>query len=773
MASEHSSHTQHSQSDRHAQGCPPEGAPIFLLPDEQRAYDAIVKDYKVLKVPDYFIDEWVPLLNAAEGWLALAFRQLAFVVRSKESVGAMPARATLRDLAKWSGLTFQHVGKVLKRAEHLHWFVRRQDGAALGEHPGSRSIAPTYLVRIEVPLTPSDQTRLDSYLQDNLPGDDEGWLRLLHRAISAKKASLPDGCKLPQEPKTIEDIVRELRAPSEQLSTELELACVELHNRWVTTNFRQVTHYFIKRFLPELTPSLAFLIVWARKHAQREDTQYPTGELRPSGWSSLAQPVGVAPYTVSRWLSDQASYPYSSMFFTAIHEMWAGEGEVDDINDASVLVSGTSVVVDPTTEIDEPIYMGDRIAFSALKALDAPDDSALVARRIRPLQETRGTDVLQKDGLLLQVRISEPIHPEDLERYERLRSSQDTKAVSRGLTRSDKLFTNGDNQPTKDDDIETQSDKPISELDRAPAKSDLSSTEGDASATESDIPPTDGDALRDSIRHLQDSNLQKETDKRLLQEHNVSQSTGSQHSRFSHAAVAVSSSWDVSQILIEGAIKRSDRKMIESRWEELRDTFVAWLLWSLATKTIEAPVLHAVSKVKAAEPPPGAFLELARIPGEKLWSWLRRDAYSIPRDHYDAVRLLRGREADQALLRLGFNPPELVAGEGELGVSGDELMGAAPEMEGKGDGCDTVIAGRTAREVWAAALGQLQAEIPRAAFDTWLRDAELVRYRQGVFEAGVRNAYARDWLDDRLSSTINRVLMGITGKTASVKFVVE
>jgi chromosomal replication initiator protein len=75
-------------------------------------------------------------------------------------------------------------------------------------------------------------------------------------------------------------------------------------------------------------------------------------------------------------------------------------------------------------------------------------------------------------------------------------------------------------------------------------------------------------------------------------------------------------------------------------------------------------------------------------------------------------------------------------------------------------------------QLWQAALGQLQLEMPRAAFDTWVRDAELLTYEDGAFVIGVRNAYARDWLEDRLLSTVKRVLTGILGRTVEVRFVV-
>lgn len=77
-----------------------------------------------------------------------------------------------------------------------------------------------------------------------------------------------------------------------------------------------------------------------------------------------------------------------------------------------------------------------------------------------------------------------------------------------------------------------------------------------------------------------------------------------------------------------------------------------------------------------------------------------------------------------------------------------------------------------AERLWQATLGQMQMELPRATFDTWVRDAELLTYEDGTFIIGVQNAYARDWLKDRLLSTIKRVLTGIVGRTVEVRFVV-
>lgn len=73
---------------------------------------------------------------------------------------------------------------------------------------------------------------------------------------------------------------------------------------------------------------------------------------------------------------------------------------------------------------------------------------------------------------------------------------------------------------------------------------------------------------------------------------------------------------------------------------------------------------------------------------------------------------------------------------------------------------------------WQATLGQLQLEMSKASFDTWVSSAEFLHYDEETccFEIGVKNAYARDWLDDRLNAKISRLLTGMMGATVSAKF---
>jgi len=77
-----------------------------------------------------------------------------------------------------------------------------------------------------------------------------------------------------------------------------------------------------------------------------------------------------------------------------------------------------------------------------------------------------------------------------------------------------------------------------------------------------------------------------------------------------------------------------------------------------------------------------------------------------------------------------------------------------------------------ASHAWQAALGQLQIEMPRASYETWVKEAGFVAYEDGSFIIGVNNAYARDWLESRLKSTASRILTGLMSRTVEVRFVV-
>jgi chromosomal replication initiator protein len=77
-----------------------------------------------------------------------------------------------------------------------------------------------------------------------------------------------------------------------------------------------------------------------------------------------------------------------------------------------------------------------------------------------------------------------------------------------------------------------------------------------------------------------------------------------------------------------------------------------------------------------------------------------------------------------------------------------------------------------ADKAWQAAVGQLEMEMSKASFDTWVRDAEMLAYEDGAFTIGLHNAYARDWLEDRLSGKITTLLTAAMERSVSVRYIV-
>jgi len=76
------------------------------------------------------------------------------------------------------------------------------------------------------------------------------------------------------------------------------------------------------------------------------------------------------------------------------------------------------------------------------------------------------------------------------------------------------------------------------------------------------------------------------------------------------------------------------------------------------------------------------------------------------------------------------------------------------------------------QQAWSSVLAQLQLDMPRASYETWVLGTQALELKNDVLLVSTRNAYARDWLESRLTSTVQRLLVGILNRSVSVKFVV-
>lgn len=78
-----------------------------------------------------------------------------------------------------------------------------------------------------------------------------------------------------------------------------------------------------------------------------------------------------------------------------------------------------------------------------------------------------------------------------------------------------------------------------------------------------------------------------------------------------------------------------------------------------------------------------------------------------------------------------------------------------------------------ANEIWHATLGELQLQMPKATFDTWVRPTHAISYHDGEMTVGVHSLYAKEWLENRLHTTISRTITGIVGRAVNVHYVVK
>ena len=70
----------------------------------------------------------------------------------------------------------------------------------------------------------------------------------------------------------------------------------------------------------------------------------------------------------------------------------------------------------------------------------------------------------------------------------------------------------------------------------------------------------------------------------------------------------------------------------------------------------------------------------------------------------------------------------------------------------------------TAREVWRAVLGDLQLQLPRPTFETWLKTTEGISHDDSVFVVEVPNSFAVEWLERRMYHALQKTLRKVSGR---------
>jgi len=68
---------------------------------------------------------------------------------------------------------------------------------------------------------------------------------------------------------------------------------------------------------------------------------------------------------------------------------------------------------------------------------------------------------------------------------------------------------------------------------------------------------------------------------------------------------------------------------------------------------------------------------------------------------------------------------------------------------------------KSAKEIWEIVKGVLQIQINKANYETWVMDTVGISFEEGKFVVGSPNAFAKEWLEQRLSPLVRKTLIEV------------
>ena len=79
---------------------------------------------------------------------------------------------------------------------------------------------------------------------------------------------------------------------------------------------------------------------------------------------------------------------------------------------------------------------------------------------------------------------------------------------------------------------------------------------------------------------------------------------------------------------------------------------------------------------------------------------------------------------------------------------------------------------KKAQEIWQAVLGKIEMKVPKASFQTWLKDTSGVAFdeQNSTINVKVNSSFTAQYLQERMAGIIERELNNVSGKTVQVNY---
>ena len=75
-------------------------------------------------------------------------------------------------------------------------------------------------------------------------------------------------------------------------------------------------------------------------------------------------------------------------------------------------------------------------------------------------------------------------------------------------------------------------------------------------------------------------------------------------------------------------------------------------------------------------------------------------------------------------------------------------------------------------QIWQSTLGEMEIQLSRANFATWLKDSKLVDKRDGTLYVALPNNFAKEWVENKYHKNILGVIRNLDGSVKKIEFVV-
>lgn len=222
----------------------------------------------------------------------------------------------------------------------------------------------------------------------------------------------------------------------------------------------------------------------------------------------------------------------------------------------------------------------------------------------------------------------------------------------------------------------------------------------------------------------------------------------------------------VAENAVRAALARGDTL------ESIEIEMLSWVMYAESPlgKGIRSASIHAAARIKSGEKCPEFLFRVNKKDkddGDAWTAWERANEEWIQRLEELQSESLHGWTAGRngppnaKLFRGKF--AEQVEQAGDCAdADGDVAAEAEPEPAHDA----------RAIEIWSTSLTELQLQMTKATFDTWVKPAFAIAYDRERAELviGVRNPYAKQWLENRLYGMIERTVRHVVGIATQIKF---